>query len=160
MRIWLTGLISSLIFVSANGHAIEPVFDQQAMFYYQVPLGASNNRDARHNFGFRFDRYAMQPGEVIQYQDLMRQQAVINIQMGYAGLQELQLNGIDYAEYFYVQNEAATEEPGAENTDAGESGEGTATEEKKSGVDAFMNKVPFGVVMGAGILGALLLNND
>lgn len=160
MRIWLTGLVSSLILIAVNSYAIEPVFDQQAMMYYQVPLGASSSKDARHNFGFRFDRYSIQPGEVIQYQDLMRQPAVLNIQMGYSGIQELQLNGVDYAEYFQVQNGAATEGSDAENTDAADSGEGTATEGEKSGVDKFMSKVPFGVVMGAGILGALLLNND
>ena len=170
MRKLITGLVSSFIFISANGHAIEPVLDQHAMLYYQIPLGAANGKEARHNFGFRFDRQMIQPGEVIQYQSLMRQQAVVDVRMGYAGLQELQVNGIDYAGRYHAQHAATTEEAegngkgeevksGEAKTEEAKTEEGNA-EEKKDGTGKFMHDLPFGVIMGVGILGALLLNND
>jgi len=155
MRALLTGLLSTFIFISSNGHAIEPVLDQHAMLYYQVPLGASNSKEARHNFGFRFDRYMIQPGEIIQYQSLLRQPAVVDIRMGYTGIQEFQVNGIDYVDQYYVQHGADTEGTGEED-----SGEGDKTEGEKQGIEKLMHSIPAGVLIGAGILGAMLLNND
>lgn len=145
MRILLTGLMSSFIFCSSSAYAIEPVLDQHAMLYYQVPLGASNGHEARHNFGFRFDRTMMQPGEIIQFQSLMRNPAVVDIRMGYDGIRELQLNGIDYVERYYVQNGAS-----AEGTGNGD-GEGGTTEEKKPGLDELMHSIPAGVLIGGAI---------
>jgi hypothetical protein len=159
MRTLLTGLLSSFIFISANGHAIEPVLDQHAMLYYQVPLGASNSKEARHNFGFRIDRQMIQPGEIIQYQSLLRQPAVVDIRMGYTGIQELRVNGIDYVEQYYVQHGADTEET-VEGTGEEDSGESDKTEGEKKGFEKLMHSIPAGVLIGAGILGALLLNND
>jgi hypothetical protein len=150
MRILVTGLLSSFIFFSSSAYAIEPVLDQHAMFYYQVPLGASNSHEARHNFGFRFDRTMMQPGEIIQYQSLMRDPAVVDIRMGYDGIRELQLNGIDYVERYYVLNGA-----NAEGTENG-NGEGGTTEEKKPGLDELMHSIPTGVLIGGAIGIAIL----
>jgi hypothetical protein len=155
MRTLLMGLLSSFIFISVNGHAIEPVFDQHAMLYYQVPLGASNSKEARHNFGFRFDRHMIQPGEVIQYQSLLRQPAVVDVRMGYTGIQELQVNGVDYVERYYVQQGAKTEGTGEEV-----SGESDTAEGEKQGIEKLMHSIPAGVLIGAGILGAMLFNND
>ena len=155
MRTLLTGLLSSFIFISANGHAIEPVLDQHAMLYYQVPLGASNSKEARHNFGFRFDRFMIEPGEIIQYESLLRQPAVVDIRMGYRGIQELQVNGVDYVDWYHVQQGADTE-----GTGEGDSGESDKTEDEKAGVEKFMNSIPAGVLIGVGVLGVMLFSNE
>ena len=96
---------------------------------------------------------------------LLKRPAVVDIRMGYSGLQELRLNGIDYTERYYAQHGAATGEGAvSEETEeqAGEEESGDAADngKEKQGVEKLMHSIPAGVLIGAGILGAMLLNND
>ena len=56
-------LCFSFLFLSLNAYAVEPVLDQQGMIYFNLSFDAGHTTKTEHNFGFRFDRAMVEPGE-------------------------------------------------------------------------------------------------
>jgi Trk K+ transport system NAD-binding subunit len=123
-------LFLSLIIVSINSHAVEPVLDQQGMFYFNMTFDAGTSTKTEHDFGFRLDRTLTQPGETIMLNQLNDKPAVFNLKLNDNGLKAFELNGVDYSIEHYV---------------ARADGEETATEAAppKKSID-----VPLGVIIG------------
>ncbi len=90
-----------MIMITSNGWAVEPIDDQQAMFYYQIPFGGIKKADNLHKFGFRIDRVTVdrltgQYSDSLTFNDLMKRPASLNIQMGHQGIAALKMHGYDY----------------------------------------------------------------
>lgn len=149
------GLFLSLILVSINSHAVEPVLDQQGMFYFNVIFDAGQTTKTEHDFGFRFDRTLAEPGENITMNQLAAKPAVFNLKLNNNGLKAFKLNGIDYSyqDYVYHGAEGGDAKTGAAKTAAktGDEAEAQpipeATEQPKRKLD-----VPLGVIIG-GLIG-------
>jgi hypothetical protein len=92
----------TLIFVSINSYAVEPVLDQQGMFYFNMTFGSGTSTKTEHDFGFRFDRTLSQPGEVMTMSQLAAKPAVFNLKLNNNGLKAFELNGVDYSTEYYV----------------------------------------------------------
>jgi hypothetical protein len=168
-------------FLSANVSAIEPVNDQQVMFYYHIPLGA-DKQHSKHQFGLRFDNMNHDPRDVIQISTLESRPAAMDFRMGYDGVQSIKIHGVDYAAYLIARAaededspvEPVTEPQAAEAMSAEEtapaetqaaqevmaeetaSAETTDAPEEKGQVQKTLDDLPFGVVIGV-ILGIGLI---
>jgi hypothetical protein len=92
----------SLIFISINSYAVEPVLDQQGMFYFSMTFDAGQSTKTEHDFGFRLDRTLVQAGETMTMQQLADKPAVFNLKLNKNGLKAFELNGIDYSTEYYV----------------------------------------------------------
>ncbi len=133
------GLFLSLIFISINSYAVEPVLDQQGMFYFSMTFDAGQSSKTEHDFGFRLDRTLVQPGETMTMQQLVDKPAVFNLKMNNDGLKAFELNGVDYSTQYYVSR-----------------AEGDETEvvaQPKKSVD-----IPVGVIVGV-LIGTLAVAN-
>ena len=95
-------LFLSLIIVSINSHAVEPVLDQQGIFYFNMTFDAGQSTKTEHDFGFRLDRVLMQPGETMTMNQLADKPAVFNLKLNDNGLKAFELNGVDYSTEYYV----------------------------------------------------------
>lgn len=127
-------LFLSLMIFSVNSLAVEPILDQQGMFYFNMTFDAGTSKKTEHDFGFRFDRALIQPDETIAMNQLSDSPAVFNLKLSDNGLKTFELNGIDYSQEIYVAQ--ADDEP-------------QAKPRKKV-------NIPLGVIIGVGI-GALAL---
>jgi len=96
------GLFLSLIIISISSHAVEPVLDQQGLFYFNMTFDAGSSKKAEHEFGFRLDRTLLQPGETMTMNQLEGKPAVFNLKLNDNGLKSFELNGIDYSEEYFV----------------------------------------------------------
>lgn len=132
-------LFLTLIFVSINSHAVEPVLDQQGMFYFTMTFDAGQSTKAEHDFGFRLDRTLVQPGETMSMSQLADKPAVFNLKMNNNGLKAFELNGVDYTKEYFVSR-AKGEEAEVE------------AQPKKS-ID-----VPLGVIIGV-VIGAVAIGS-
>jgi len=149
-------LFISLILVSINSQAIEPVLDQQGTFYFNLSFDAGQSTKTEHDFGFRFDRSLVQPGENMTMSQLTASPAVFNLKLNNRGLKAFELNGIDYyTDKYYVYRGA---EGGDAKSDAAETGDEAeaqpvpeTTETQKKKID-----IPLGVVIGV-LIGAVAL---
>ena len=124
-------LFLSLMFMSVNLHAVEPVLDQQGMLYFNVSFDAGQTSKTEHDFGFRFDRALVRSGENMTLNHLAATPAVFNLKLNKDGLKALELHGIDYAEEYLAYRAAEGEEG-----------------EKKESV---IKKIPLGVFIGVAI---------
>lgn len=106
-------LFLSLMLVSINSYAVEPVLDQQGMFYFNMSFDAGTSTKTEHDFGFRLDRTLTQSGETMTVSQLADKPAVFNLKLNNNGLKAFELNGIDYSTEYYVAR-AEGEETGAE----------------------------------------------
>ena len=145
----------SLAFVSANCFAIEPVMEQQGMFYFSMSFDAGSSTKTDHDFGFRFDRALMAPGENISMSQLVNKPAVFNLKLNNNGLKAFELNGVDYSYVDYVYHgaeggSAAEAEPAAEAQPAPQTEQ---VQQPKRKLD-----VPLGVIIGVGI-GAIAISS-
>lgn len=95
-------LLLSLMIFSMNSMAVEPVLDQQGMFYFNMTFDAGTSTKTEHDFGFRLDRGLIQPGEMLSMDKLSDTPAVINFKLNNNGLKSFELNGIDYSQEVYV----------------------------------------------------------
>jgi len=95
-------LFLSLVFVSINSYAVEPVLDQQGIFYFNMTFDAGSSTKTDHDFGFRLDRTLIQPGETMTMSQLAAQPAVFNYKLNKNGLKAFELNGVDYSTEYYV----------------------------------------------------------
>jgi hypothetical protein len=106
-------LFLSLMIMSINSYAFEPVLDQQGMLYFNMSFDAGTSTKTEHDFGFRLDRTLMQPGESMTINQLADKPAVFNLKYNENGLKAFELNGVDYSEEVYVARadgeEAATQ---------------------------------------------------
>jgi len=146
------------ILITSNVWAVEPIYDQQATFYYQIPFGGVNKADNTHKFGFRVDRVAVdrltgQYSDSITFNDLMKRPASLDIQMGHQGIAAFKMHGYDYLPQLISQ----VDDEGGENGEAdgqenGEASETEKSEEKKYLKLPELNQTNFGVLLGVGIL--------
>ncbi len=127
----------SLILISMNSYAVEPVLDQQGLFYFNMTFDAGTSTKTEHDFGFRLDRTLMQPGEIMTMNQLADKPAVFNLKMNDNGLKAFELNGVDYSHEVYV---------------ARADGEETEAPSKKA-VD-----IPIGIITGVLIGTAAIVN--
>jgi hypothetical protein len=95
-------LFLTFILVSINSYAVEPVLDQQGMFYFNMTFDAGHSTKTEHDFGFRLDRTLMQPGDSLSMNQLAAQPAVFNLKLNNNGLKAFELNGVDYSTEYYV----------------------------------------------------------
>ncbi len=131
-------LLLSLVFVSMNVNAVEPVLDQQGMFYFNMSFDAGTSTKTESDFGFRLDRTLSQPGETMGMNQLADKPAVFNLKLNNNGLKAFELNGIDYSTEYYVSR--------AE-------GEDVEAQPKKA-LD-----IPVGVIIGV-LIGAVAIANN
>ena len=169
MRAFLAVVFLSL--VSINVLAVEPVDEQQIMFYYHIPLGA-DKQHSKHQFGLRFDQTSHDPRDVVSINDLESKPAAMDFRMGYDGVQSINIRGVDYAKYL-IAKAAEGEGPAMEAVDEtavnGSATEGEtvaedvpaeadttqtaeAPKEEKGVIQQKLDDLPFGVVIGV-ILG-------
>ena len=133
------GLFLSLIFISINSYAVEPVLDQQGMFYFSMTFDAGHSTKTEHDFGFRLDRSLVQPGETMTMQQLADKPAVFNLKLNNNGLKAFELNGVDYSTEYYVSRV--------------EGDEAEVEAQPKKSVD-----IPVGVLIGV-LIGAVALGS-
>lgn len=138
-----------LIFVSINSSAVEPVMDQQGMFYFNMTFDIGSSKKMDHDFGFRLDRALVQPGETMSMTQLAANPAVLNLKLNKNGLKAFKVNGVDYS---YDVNDTYVYR-GAEG---GDNGGETAVqpvleEEPKRKID-----IPLGVIIGV-LIGTVAL---
>jgi hypothetical protein len=121
-------LFVSLILLSMSSHAVEPVLDQQGMFYFSMSFDAGQSTKTEHDFGFRLDRTLMQPGETMTMNQLAERPAVFNLKMNNSGLKAFELNGVDYSQEVYISRADGEE----------------AEDQPKKKID-----IPIGIIVGA-----------
>ena len=95
-------LFLSLMIFSTNSLAVEPVLDQQGMFYFNMTFDAGSSTKTEHDFGFRLDRTLMRPGDAMTMNQLTASSAVLNLKLNDNGLKSFELNGVDYSQEVYV----------------------------------------------------------
>ena len=149
--------------ITLNVWAVEPIYDQQATFYYQIPFGGVNKADNTHKFGFRVDRVAVdrstgQYSDSISFNDLMKKPASLDMQMGHQGISAFKMHGHDYLPQFVSQADDEGGQNGGENGEAaggqenGEASEAEKSDEKKYLKLPEMNQTNIGILLGVGIL--------
>jgi hypothetical protein len=154
----IISLVSLLtILITSNVWAVEPIYDQQATFYYQIPFGGVNKVDNTHKFGIRVDRVAVdrstgQYSDPISFNDLMKRPASLDLQMGHQGIAAFKMHGYDYLPQLISQ---ADDEDG-ENGEVNSQENGEASEAEKSDEEKYlklpeMNQTNFGILLGVGI---------
>ena len=154
-------LIFSLMLVSINSQAVEPMLDQQATFYFNLSFDVGQATKTGHDFGFRFDRSLIQPGDNMTMSQLTAKPAVLNLKLNKYGLEAFELNGIDYTTESFVYRAAEDGDAGngAAKT-AAKTGDGAEAEAQPAPETTGQPKrkidVPLGVVIGV-LIGAITL---
>jgi len=150
-----------LIFTSIV-FAAEPIEEQQALLYYQIPFGGAKKADNTHKFGFRVDRVSIDSSTGFYsnsagFNGLMKKPASLDFQMGNQGITAFKLHGYDYLPQLVSKADEGggevvkTEgENGQENGEAGETEEGDKKELLK--FSEVLNQTTVGLMIGAGIL--------
>ncbi len=147
----LYGVFLSLLLLSLNVDAVEPILDHQGMLYFNLSYDIEQNKKSKHDFGFRFDRSLVQPGEVITMNQLNSKSAVFNLKLNNHGLKAFKVNGVDYS--YDVNNPYVHH--GAEGGDTGNEGNAEtqplpeATQEPERKIN-----IPLGVIIGV-LIGTL-----
>lgn len=95
-------LFFSLIIVSMNVNAVEPILDQQGMVYFNMSFDVGTSTKTESDYGFRLDRTLSQPGDSMTMSQLADKPAVFNFKLNSNGLKAFELNGIDYSTEYYV----------------------------------------------------------
>ena len=144
--------------IMSNVWAVEPIYDQQATFYYQIPFGGVTKIDNTHKFGFRVDRVAVdrstgQYSDSISFNDLMKRPASLDLQMGHQGVAAFKMHGYDYLPQLISQ----ADDEGGENGKVSSQENGEASEAEKSDEKEYLklpelNQTNFGILLGVGIL--------
>ena len=164
----------TFLFISANVFAVEPVDEQQVMFYYQIPIGA-DKQHSKHEFGLRFDQTSHDPREDVRINALQSKPAAMDFRMGYDGVKAIDIHGVDYAKYFIARAAegedtppAGGDEPAAdtstgngEDTSAETTSESAQTasdqDKKEPGqISSMISNAPVGVGIGV-IIGLVIL---
>lgn len=134
-------LIVIAFLVVSNCNAVEPILEPHAMLYVKIPLGSRHKDTMKPSFGFRMDTALVEPGKPINYPKLFNRQAILDLRMGRAGIEELKISGVDYLKRIRTLH-ANGDDSGAPADDAGAAEQGQAspdqggaeTAEKKGGI--------------------------
>ena len=130
-----------LLVTTSKSFAIEPTLDQQAMVYFNMSFDAGHTKKPTYDFGLRFDRGLVQPGEMMMMNQLISKPAAFNLKLNKYGVKALELNGVDFAEEYYVYHGAETDpEVAAETTDK--------PKKKTKSLGEYIDKAPTGVLIG------------
>lgn len=145
-------LFLSLFLVSFSSHAVEPVLDHQGMLYFNLSFDLGQTKKTEQDFGFRFDRSLVQPGESITMSQLTAKPAVFNLKLDSNGLKAFKLHGVDYS---YETSDAYVYH-GAEggDTKAGSEAEAQPIPEPSEKTKSIIDDIPVGVYVGV-IIGAI-----
>ena len=148
----------AMFMITSNSWAVEPIDDQQVIFYYQIPFGGIKKADNSHKFGFRIDRVSVdrltgQYSDSLTFNDLMKRPASLDLQMGHQGIAAFKMHGYDYLPQLISQ----VDDEGGENGEADGQENGEASETEKSEEKEYLklpelNQTNFGVLLGVGIL--------
>ena len=152
--------------LTASVFAAEPIEEQQALLYYNIPFGGEKKADNTHKFGFRVDRVSIdsttgQYSNSSGFNGLMKKPAGLDFQMGHQGISAFKLHGHDYLPQFVamadeadaevVKTEAENDEAGAqENVEVGETEEGEKKELLK--YSDVLDQTTVGLIIGGTIL--------
>ena len=128
-----------LLVITSKSFAIEPTLDQQAMVYFNMSFDAGHTRKPTYDFGLRFDRGLVQPGEIMTISQLNPRPAVFNFGFNSRGLKTFELNGADLTDEYYVYHGAETE------TETETEGK---PEKKTKSIGEYIDKAPTGVLIG------------
>lgn len=162
MRILRLVSLFVMVMITSNGWAVEPIDDQQAMFYYQIPFGGIKKADNLHKFGFRIDRVTVdrltgQYSDSLTFNDLMKRPASLDIQMGHQGIAAFKMHGYDYLPQLISQVDDQGGQDGGEYGEADGQENGEASKAEKNEDDKYvklpeLNQTSFGLLLGVGIL--------
>ena len=142
----LFGLLVVFMLVSLNTHAFEPVVDQQGMFYVNVAFDVGHSSKPKHEFGFRFDRSLVRPGDTLGINQLADKPAVFNIKMNSRCLQAFQFNVLDYSREVVVHRGSEAGE--TEATEDAAPAETTETQPVPPAETKRELDIPLGVIIG------------
>lgn len=148
----------AMFMITSNSWAVEPIDDQQVIFYYQIPFGGIKKADNAHKFGFRIDRVSVdrltgQYSDSLTFNDLMKRPASLDLQMGHQGIAAFKMHGYDYLPQLISQADDEGSENGEVNSqENGEASETEKGEEKKYLKLPELDQTNFGVLLGVGIL--------
>ena len=148
----------AMFMITSNSWAVEPLDDQQVIFYYQIPFGGIKKADNSHKFGFRIDRVSVdrltgQYSDSLTFNDLMKRPASLDLQMGHQGIAAFKMHGYDYLPQLISQADDEGGENGEVNSqENGEASETEKGEEKKYLKLPELDQTNFGVLLGVGIL--------
>ncbi len=163
----ITSVSLFIMFISTSSvFAVEPIEEQQALLYYQIPFGGVKKADNTHKFGFRVDRVSIdrstrQYSNPTGFNGLMKKPAALDFQMGHQGITAFKLHGYDYLPQLVSMADEADGEvvkTGGENgeADSQENGEASENEEgdKKELLkfSEVLDQTTVGLMIGAGIL--------
>ena len=151
MRINLFCILSLIILVPVKSMALEPVNEAHAMFYYQVPFSASKAEQKKHSFGFRMDQASYQPGQMIQYQQLMNKPAAFDFKMGHEGVQGLYVSGVDYLQLYRLRKAAEGDDEAAAKSGDSENPVSAAGSDIADKVRDILDVVPLGFIIGGAV---------
>ena len=113
------------------------------MVYFNVSFDTGYKKKLTHDFGLRFDRGVIQPGEIMTIDQLMPRTPVFDLGINKFGVKTFELNGIDFTDKYYVYHATEAE------------AEAEATEEPKKktkSIGKYIDKAPTGVLIGVVIL--------
>jgi len=165
-------LTTVLVAGSTDAASRELRVEPHAMFYYQVPFGGGSSATQASGFGFRLDRLAHSPDQVVEYADLMQRTAILDLRLNRHGVESFNISGVDYLKKYRIHRAAAEE--GAQENEAAETGaagdEATKGEEELpkhptvlsdfgDTIKLLVKKAPLGVLIGAGIGVGLLVGS-
>jgi len=160
---------------TASVFAVEPVEEQQALLYYQIPFGGVKKADNKHKFGFRVDRVSIDSSTGLYsnsagFHGLMKKPASLDFQMGHQGISAFKLHGYDYLPHLVskadendgevIETEAEKSEADGQEKVEAKNGEASETEEgekkellKYSDV---LDQTTVGLIIGGTILVLML----
>lgn len=157
--------------ITINAAAVEPIVEPHAMVYYQVPFDGGKSQDTRPAFGFRMDRASFSPGGMIDYQQLVKQPAMVDFRIGNKGVEGIYISGVDYLQQYRIYR--AGEESGAETeaetevtAETEQPAEGEADKPKQAPkivrdigntIEAGMEAAPAGILIGLALGAGLLI---
>lgn len=134
--------------------AVEPVDEQQALLYYQIPFGGVRNIDSVHKFGFRIDRVIInktteQYRNAISLNDIMQKTASLDFQMNHAGIVALKMHGYNYLPHLVHRVDEETESGSVNESETRD----PEISDKKEPTKFFdmINQTNFGISLGIGI---------
>ena len=140
-----------LLITTSKSFAIEPTLDQQAMVYFNMSFDAGHTKMSTYDFGLRFDRGLVQPGEMMVMNQLISKPAAFNLKLNKYGVKALELNGVDFAEEYYVYHGAETDPEVAADTDK--------PKKKTKSLGEYIDKAPAGVLIGIVIATVALVDS-
>jgi len=166
MRVITSVSLFVMLIFTVSVFAVEPIEEQQALLYYQIPFGGVKKVDNTHKFGFRVDRVSIDRSTGVYsnssgFNGLMKKPASLDFQMGHQGITAFKLHGYDYLPHLVSK---ADEEGGdvieTEGENGQENGEASETEEddKKELLkfSEVLDQTTVGLMIGVGILIGIL----